>query len=35
MRLDKMTTAFQQAISEAQSLALGNDNPAIEPAHLL
>ncbi len=35
MRLDKMTTAFQQAISDAQSLALGNDNPAIEPAHLL
>ena len=35
MRLDKLTTAFQQAISDAQSLALGNDNPAIEPAHLL
>ncbi|WP_028455487.1 ATP-dependent chaperone ClpB [Chitinilyticum litopenaei] len=35
MRLDKLTTKFQQALSDAQSLALANDNPAIEPAHVL
>mgnify|MGYP001377359442 CR=1 FL=1 len=35
MRIDKMTTAFQQALAEAQSLALARDNPYIEPAHLL
>ncbi len=35
MRLDKLTTAFQQAFSDAQSLALGQDNSAIEPQHLL
>ena len=28
MRLDKLTTKFQQALADAQSLALGNDNPA-------
>ncbi|MBE9610795.1 ATP-dependent chaperone ClpB [Chitinilyticum piscinae] len=35
MRLDKLTTKFQQALSDAQSLALANDNPAIEPVHVL
>lgn len=35
MRLDKLTTKFQQALSDAQSLALGQDNPYIEPQHLL
>ena len=35
MRLDKRTTAFQQALAEAQSLAIARDNPYIEPAHLL
>jgi ATP-dependent Clp protease ATP-binding subunit ClpB len=35
MRLDKLTTKFQEALSEAQSLALGHDNAYIEPAHLL
>jgi ATP-dependent Clp protease ATP-binding subunit ClpB len=35
MRLDKLTTAFQQALAEGQSLALANDNPYIEPAHVL
>ena len=35
MRADKMTTTFQQALAEAQSLALGADNQFIEPAHLL
>ena len=35
MRMDKLTTAFQAALADAQSLALGQDNPAIEPAHVL
>ncbi|HVO87131.1 MAG TPA: Clp protease N-terminal domain-containing protein, partial [Casimicrobiaceae bacterium] len=35
MRFDKLTTKFQQALADAQSLALGNDNPSIEPQHLL
>ena len=35
MRFDKLTTKFQQAIGDAQSLALGADNPSIEPQHLL
>src|SRR5512143_1648602 len=35
MRFDKLTTKFQQALADAQSMALGNDNGFIEPAHLL
>ena len=35
MRADKFTTRFQEALGEAQSLALGRDNPYIEPAHVL
>ncbi|MBI5936248.1 MAG: ATP-dependent chaperone ClpB [Betaproteobacteria bacterium] len=35
MRFDKLTTPFQQALADAQSLAVGNDNPYIEPVHLL
>ena len=35
MRLDKFTTKFQQALADAQSLAIGHDNPMIEPVHLL
>ena len=35
MRLDKLTTKFQEALAEAQSLALKHDNPYVEPAHLL
>jgi ATP-dependent Clp protease ATP-binding subunit ClpB len=35
MRLDKLTTQFQQALAEAQTLALGKDNPYIEPPHIL
>ena len=35
MRLDKLTTAFQQALGEAQSLAVARDNPYIEPSHVL
>ncbi|MEO7320861.1 MAG: Clp protease N-terminal domain-containing protein, partial [Nitrosospira sp.] len=35
MRFDKLTTKFQQALSDAQSIAVGQDNPYIEPQHLL
>ena len=35
MRLDKFTTKFQEALSDAQSLALGHDNAYIEPVHML
>ena len=35
MRIDKLTTKFQEAIAEAQSLAVGQDHQYIEPQHLL
>src|SRR5690606_34264488 len=35
MRFDKLTTKFQQAIADAQSLAVKHDNQYIEPAHVL
>ena len=35
MRFDKLTTRFQQALADAQSRAVGQDNPYIEPQHLL
>ncbi|HET9337743.1 MAG TPA: ATP-dependent chaperone ClpB [Casimicrobiaceae bacterium] len=35
MRFDKLTTKFQQAFADAQSLALGHDAGFIEPQHLL
>jgi len=35
MRFDKFTTKLQQALSDAQSLAIGSDNQFIEPQHLL
>jgi ATP-dependent Clp protease ATP-binding subunit ClpB len=35
MRFDKLTTKFQQALADAQSLAVRNDHPYIEPAHVL
>ncbi|HRD94065.1 ATP-dependent chaperone ClpB [Accumulibacter sp.] len=35
MRLDKLTTKFQQALADAQSLAVGHDHQMIEPQHLL
>lgn len=35
MRFDKLTTKFQTAFQEAQSIALQNDNAYIEPQHLL
>jgi ATP-dependent Clp protease ATP-binding subunit ClpB len=33
--MDKLTSAFQAALADAQSLAVGRDNQFIEPAHLL
>ena len=35
MRLDKLTTKFQEALADAQSLANGNDQQFIEAQHLL
>jgi len=35
MRIDKFTTKFQQALSDAQSIAVGHDNAYIEPQHML
>src|SRR6476469_7134644 len=35
MRIDKLTTKFQQALADAQSQALANDSGFIEPQHLL
>ncbi len=35
MRMDKLTSKFQEALADAQSLALGRDHQFIEPAHLL
>ena len=35
MRMDKLTSKFQMALADAQSLALGKDHQFIEPAHLL
>jgi ATP-dependent Clp protease ATP-binding subunit ClpB len=35
MRMDKLTSKFQQALGEAQSLALGKDHQFIDPVHIL
>lgn len=35
MRMDKLTTKFQMALADAQSLALGRDHQYIEPVHVL
>src|ERR1700752_1154647 len=35
MRMDKFTSRFQQALADAQSLALGRDHQVIEPAHVM
>ncbi len=35
MRIEKLTTKFQEALGEAQTLALGNDHAFIEPVHVL
>lgn len=35
MRMDKLTTKFQQALADAQSIAIGRDNNYLEPVHVL
>ena len=35
MRMDKLTSKFQMAIADAQSLAVGQDHQFIEPAHVM
>ncbi|HUP92412.1 MAG TPA: ATP-dependent chaperone ClpB [Solimonas sp.] len=35
MRMEKLTSRFQQALADAQSLAVGRDHPQIEPPHLM
>ena len=35
MRMDKLTSRFQQALQDAQSLAVGRDHNMIEPVHVL
>ncbi len=35
MRIDKLTSRFQQALADAQSLAVGRDHNMIEPAHVM
>jgi ATP-dependent Clp protease ATP-binding subunit ClpB len=35
MRMDKLTSRFQQSLADAQSLALGRDHQFLEPAHVL
>jgi ATP-dependent Clp protease ATP-binding subunit ClpB len=35
MRMDKLTSRFQQALADAQSLALGRDHQFMEPSHVL
>ncbi|MGZ8187090.1 MAG: Clp protease N-terminal domain-containing protein, partial [Methylobacter sp.] len=35
MRMDKLTSKFQSALADAQSLALGKDHQFIEPIHLM
>ncbi|HEY0197094.1 MAG TPA: ATP-dependent chaperone ClpB [Rhodanobacter sp.] len=35
MRMDKLTSRFQQALADGQSLAVGRDNNMLEPAHVM
>ncbi|MFC1774469.1 Clp protease N-terminal domain-containing protein, partial [Pseudomonadota bacterium] len=35
MRMDKLTSKFQMALADAQSLAVGRDHNYIEPVHVL
>jgi len=35
MRMDKLTSRFQQALADAQSIALGRDHQLLEPAHVM
>lgn len=34
MRQDKLTTKLQEAIADAHSMAVGNDNQYVDPVHL-
>ncbi|MDH5730932.1 MAG: hypothetical protein OEZ58_18240, partial [Gammaproteobacteria bacterium] len=35
MRMDKLTSKFQMALGDAQSLAVGRDHQFIEPVHVM
>ena len=35
MRMDRLTSKFQLALADAQSLAAGRDNQLIEPEHVM
>ena len=35
MRMDKLTTRFQQPLADAQSMALGRDHQFLEPSHVM
>lgn len=35
MRQDKLTTKLQEAIADAHSMAVGNDNQYVDPVHLV
>ncbi len=35
MRMDRLTSKFQEALADAQSLAVGRDHQMIEPVHVL
>ncbi|MFT5741252.1 MAG: ATP-dependent Clp protease ATP-binding subunit ClpB, partial [Gammaproteobacteria bacterium] len=35
MRMDRLTSKFQQALADAQSLAIGRDHQFVEPVHLM
>ncbi|MEW8560584.1 MAG: Clp protease N-terminal domain-containing protein, partial [Candidatus Thiodiazotropha sp.] len=35
MRMDRLTSKFQMALADAQSLAVGRDHQFIEPVHLM
>ena len=35
MRMDKLTSRLQQALADAQSLAIGRDHNMIEPIHVM
>ena len=35
MRMDKLTSKFQEVLADAQSLAVGHDNQFIEPVHVM
>ncbi|OQX35576.1 MAG: hypothetical protein B0D84_02285, partial [Candidatus Sedimenticola endophacoides] len=35
MRMDRLTSKFQMALADAQSMAVGRDHQFIEPVHLM